>query len=44
MVVKNIKRRNLKMRILILAIKYWWQGDDWKTAWKFAKKIVKGFK
>jgi hypothetical protein len=32
------------VRTLFLAIKYWWQGDDWDKAWLFAKVIIKGFK
>jgi len=35
-------KRNLK--ILILAIKYWLEGDDWWYAMKTAERLVKGWK
>ena len=33
-----------KIRIYILAVKYWMNGDDWEAAVDFAKFIVEGFK
>ncbi len=33
-----------KIRIYILAIKYWVQGDEWKFAVEYAEAIVKGWK
>ena len=32
------------IRIYSLAIKYWVQGDSWKSATEYAKFIVEGFK
>jgi len=32
-----------RIRILILAIKYWYQGDDWEDANFLAENIVLGF-
>ena len=31
------------IRIYYLAIKYWFQGDDWKGAVSYATLIVKGW-
>ena len=33
-----------KIRIYVLAVKYWFNGDDWDEAVEFAKFIVEGFK
>ena len=33
-----------KIRMFILAAKYWMRGDDWDEAVEFAKFIVEGFK
>lgn len=33
-----------RIDILILAMKYWFQGDSWADAVVYAKRIVKGFK
>jgi hypothetical protein len=32
------------IRVYILAIKYWLQGDDWKFAKEYAEALVKGYK
>jgi len=32
------------IRIYILTIKYYFQGDKWKCAKKYATRLVKGFK
>jgi hypothetical protein len=32
------------IRTVILAIKYWWQGDDIAFAWDYAKTIVRGWR
>jgi len=34
----------MTIRELILAVKYWLQGDKWGEARKFAKSITRGFK
>ena len=34
----------LKIRIYLLAVKYWFQGDPWGFAVEYATSIVKGFK
>lgn len=31
------------MRVYLLAVKYWLQGDTWEDALAFAKFIVNGF-
>lgn len=33
-----------EIRIYILTIKYWLQGDDWNFAKEYAESIVRGFK
>lgn len=33
-----------KIRIYLLAIKYWIQGDDWDSAVKFGRFLVEGFR
>jgi len=33
-----------KIRIYVLAIKYWLQGDDWDFALEYATTLVAGFK
>jgi len=33
-----------KIRIYILALKYWFQGDTWVDAVKYAKALIHGFK
>ena len=33
-----------KIRIYMLAIKYWFQGDKWSFAKEYATAIVMGFK
>jgi len=33
-----------KIKIYILAIKYWFQGDPWTEAIKYAEALVHGFK
>ena len=33
-----------KIRIYILAAKYWMQGDDWKEAVEYAESLVLGWK
>ena len=33
-----------KIRIYILAIKYYFNGDNWESAVEFATRLVKGFK
>ena len=38
-----IKLKN-NIRILILAIKYWLQGDEWAEAAEYARAIVKGLR
>ena len=43
----NLRRLNNMdkiIRIYMLAIKYYFKGDDWKFAKEFATTIVKGFK
>lgn len=36
---------NEKVRVYILALKYWFQGDDWKFAKEYAESlVVKGWK
>jgi len=30
--------------IYVYAIKYWYQGDEWRDAVEYATAIVKGFK
>ena len=44
----NLKRKWYDMKdsisILILAIKYWMQGDNWEFAINYATNIVKGFR
>ena len=40
-------KRKLKMdkiRIYILAIKYYFNGDNWEFAIDYAKRIINGFK
>jgi len=32
------------IRIYALAIKYWFQGDDWPKAVEYATALVKGWK
>lgn len=34
----------IKFRILLLTIKYYFQGDEWKFAKEYATWLVKGFK
>jgi hypothetical protein len=34
-----------KIRVYALAVKYWFQGDDWKFAKEYAESlVVKGWK
>jgi len=33
-----------KIRVFILALKYWMQGDDWDKAVEYAESLVKGWK
>jgi len=33
-----------EIRIIILAVKYWVQGDKWAMAYSYAMALVKGFK
>lgn len=32
------------IEVYLLAIKYWFQGDDWDGAVIYAKRIVNGFR
>ena len=34
----------LNIRIYLLAIKYWLQGDEWIFAVEYAKALVRGWK
>jgi len=31
-------------QVILLSVKYWLQGDDWKFAYSYAKAIIYGFK
>ena len=33
-----------QIRVFMLAVKYWLQGDSWESAVKFGRFIVEGFK
>lgn len=33
-----------EIRVYYLAIRYWLQGDDWKSAVEYGRFIVEGFK
>lgn len=33
-----------KIRIYVLAVKYWAQGDPWKVAVEYAESLVLGWK
>ena len=38
------KKTNNIVRIYCLAIKYWFQGDDWKKAVEYSKALVEGWR
>jgi len=33
-----------QFQVYRLAVKYWWQGDDWKKAWEYALSLIAGWK
>ena len=43
-VITSKENKMSKLRIYILTIKYFFQGDDWQFAKEYATSLVKGFK